>query len=428
MRIPPLPSAPLPPRPRRRALLALALCAALAGCGNGTLADIWDSFPEEAFNPPGDDGGGGGGGGGVSLTEVAALAGGQGVTGTVKNIALATVSSDTYAFLAAGTDGCHIVDVTNPDLINAQSVLATIPGPTVAGAKVDALAVVDGVFLVCVAVAPGAPNAVTVFHLPTLISAASSGMPLSGAVIPPAGMTDAIAVPGDMAGKGGGVSGAGGAFFVATGTALAHAMITGAPPAGTWTLVSASLPLGTPGFTNVTDVAAQTTAVYASGKRTDGQFGLVVIPHPSVPLPQPPVFIQVDSEVQRVIDDFISTAGNYPLDLAIDTLSLYVTGNAELFVFNITNPFLPALTATVPSTGSKTIAVAGGTGVFAVGAGDAVRAGTNVLGQARIIGSLTVSSTFTIRGVAIRSTDDGVFALVCAGTGGIRVVEIPRSS
>jgi hypothetical protein len=105
-----------------------------------------------------------------------------------------------------------------------------------------------------------------------------------------------------------------------------------------------------------------------------------------------------------------------------------VTGNNELLVYGATNPFAPALVTTVASTGSKTISVAGSGGAFAVGAGDAVRAGTNLLGQARISGSLSFPGTFTIRGVAIRSTSQGVFLLVCAGTGGLRVVEVPRTT
>ncbi len=421
-------------RPLLRGLLPLLLLA-LAGCGNGTLADIWDSFPKSAFNPPDDGGGGGGGGGGITLTEVAALAGGQGVTGTVKNIALATIAGETFAFLAAGPEGCHIVDVTAPDLVNASSYVTTIrpSGLTapaaIAGGSVDALAVVDGTFLVCVAVAPAAPDAVTVFHIPTLIGAATASPPtdISAAfVAPPA---TGIAVTGDAVGKGGAVSGSGGMFFVATGTALAHAAVAGTPPAAGWTVVTASLDLGTPAFTTVTDVVVnQTTSLYASGMRSDGKFGFAVRANPSLPIPQPPTFIEVLGAIQSVADTSIADPGNYPLDLAIDTLNFYVTGNNEILVYNATNPFLPTLLSTVPNTGSRTIAVAGGAGTFAVGAGDAVRAGANLLGQAGVSGSLSFPGTYTIRGVALRSTNQGSFILVCAGSGGLRVVEIPRTT
>ncbi len=423
-------------RPLLRGLLPFLLFA-LTGCGNGTLADIWDSFPEEAFNPPGDGGGGGGGGGGATLEEIAAIAGGQGVTGTVTNISLATVAGETFAFLSAGAEGCHVVDVTAPDLLNAQSYVTTIrpaalTAPAeIAGGRVDATAVVDGTYLVCIAVAPAAPNAVSVFHIPTLINAASASPPtdISAAFVPPATPgTDAIVVTGDPLGKGGGVSGAGGQFFVATGTAVARGAVTGTPPAAGWTLVTAALDLGTPAFTTVTDVVVNaTTAVYASGKRSDGKFGFAVLANPVIPIPQPPTFVEVLGTIQSVADSTIAAAGNYPLDLAIDTLNLYVTGNNELLVYNATNPFLPALVTTVTSTGSKTIAVAGSGGAFAVGAGDAVRVGTNLLGQARVTGSLTFPGTYTIRGVAIRSTAEGIFFLVCAGTGGMRVVRTPST-
>lgn len=421
-------------RPLLRGLLPL-LVLALAGCGNGTLGDIWHALPEDAFKPPGDDGGGGGGGGGggITLTEVGALAGGQGVTGTVKNIALATVAGETFAFLAAGPDGCHVVDVTSPDLINTSSYVTTIRNSVltapaeIAGGRIDAVAVVDGTYLVCIAVSPTSANCVTVFHLPTLIPAATSpAADLSAAFVPPATATDAVTVTGDPLGKGGGVSGAAARFFVATGTALTDCAVPG--PAG-WSVITPAMNLGTTGFETVTDVAVnQTTAIYASGKRTDGKFGFAVLANPAIPLPQPPTFIEVMGTIQSVVDSTISDPGNYPLDLAIDTLNLYVTGNNEVFVYNATNPFLPAVATTVTSTGSKTIAVSGSGGIFALGVGDAVRAGTNLLGQARVSGSLTFPGTYTIRGVAVRSTSEGVFLLVCAGTGGLRVVEVPRVS
>jgi hypothetical protein len=187
--------------------------------------------------------------------------------------------------------------------------------------------------------------------------------------------------------------------------------------------------LGTTGFTSVTDVTVnQTFAIYASGQRTDSKFGLAVLGHPALGTVPTPVFIEVQSEVQRIADDFVAGPGNYPLDLTLDTLTLYVTGNNEIFVYNASPLVPPTLATTVANSGSKTIATASGGGVFVVGAGDAVRAGTSVLGAAAITGSLTFPGTFTIRGVAVRSTDAGTFALVCAGNGGLRVVQIPRSS
>jgi len=420
-------------RPLLRSLLPSLLLLA-AGCGNGTLGDIWHSFPEGVFNPD-QGGGGGGGGGGVTLEEVASLAGGQKVTGTVKNIALATIGGETFAFLAAGTDGCHVVDVTAPDLVTAKSYVTTIR-PSVltvapaelAGGRVDAVAVVDNTFLVCVAVNAGAANCVSVFNLQLLIPAAtSSTADLSASFIPPTTPgTDAIVVTGDMSGKGGGVAGVTGTIYVATGTKLASAKIDiSAAPALTWTL-GADVSLGTPAFTTVTDVTVGTavgaTAIFASGKRDDGKFA-VAITTPGAPSA---VSTVVDSEVQKVIDDFVTTEGTYPLDLAFDVLNLYVTGNNEVFVYGVSTGSLQ-LTSTISSTGSKTISVAGGSSAFAVGAGDAVRIGTNVIGQARVTGSLTFPGTFTVRGVAIRSTSEGAFFLACAGTGGLRILRVPSA-
>lgn len=423
-------------RPLLRGLLPL-LILALAGCGNGTLGDVWDSFPEEVFNPPDDGGGGGGGGGGATLEEVAEIAGGQGVTGTIKNIALATVAGKTYAFLAAGPDGCHIVDVTEPDLLNASSYVTTIrplvlatPPAALAGGRVDAVSVVDNAFLICVAVTSAAPNTVTVFNIPLLIAAAtSSTADLSGAFIPPTTPgTDAIAVTGDAAGKGGAATGTGVNFWVATGTGgVAAAKVELTPLPSSWTLdTTTTLSLGAPAFTTVTDVAVTSlggvTTLFASDKRTDGKFA-VAMTTPGAPLGFSTV---IDSDVQDIIDEFVTTQGNYPLDLAIDTINLYVTGDNEMFVYTVGATGLTLVT-TVPNTGLQTIAVSAGSNNFVVGAGDSVRAGTSVLGQARVTGSLSFPNTFTVRGVALRSTTEGLFFLVCAGTGGLRVLTTPSA-
>jgi len=106
-------------------LLVLALLAT-AGCGNGNIGDLFSIFPKEAFEGDGDIPGDGE----IPLPfqpgEIGLLASGQGVTGDVRNIALATQSGLTYAFLAAGTDGFHVADVTLPDLINTDSYVANV--------------------------------------------------------------------------------------------------------------------------------------------------------------------------------------------------------------------------------------------------------------------------------------------------------------
>jgi hypothetical protein len=176
-------------------------------------------------------------------------------------------------------------------------------------------------------------------------------------------------------------------------------------------------------FTTVTDVAvsaaAGVTAVFASGKRADGEFAVATT---TVGAPGA-TSIAVDTEAQRVVDDFVSTAGNYPLDLAFDSFTLYVTGNDEVFVYGVTSMGL-SLASTVANTGSKTIAVAAGSGAFLVGAGDSVRIGAT----GRVTGSFTFPGTYTARGVAIRSTTAGVFFLACAGMGGLRILRVPAPS
>jgi len=149
-------------------LLLPALLGLLPACGSGNIGDLFSIFPREAFTPPGGTGGGGGGQPFVPA-EVASLGGADGLTGEVKNIVIATVDVRTYAFLAAGASGVHVVDVTEPDLLNRGDYITTVrdavltPPASLAGGRCDALAVVDGSFLVCLAVGSGAANAVTVF-------------------------------------------------------------------------------------------------------------------------------------------------------------------------------------------------------------------------------------------------------------------------
>ncbi|MHC4818953.1 MAG: hypothetical protein ACYTF8_12955 [Planctomycetota bacterium] len=412
------------------ALLLLALLA-VAGCGNGTLADVFAIFPKEAFEGdddiPGD--------GEIPLPffpkEIDALAGGQGVTGDVRNIALATISGFTYAFLAAGTDGIHVADVTLPDLINTESYVVNVRnganGASIAGGAVHDLTVVDNRFLVCLSVGTGATNAVTVFDLDLLIPAvvANPAADVSTTIIPPAPAT-AIAVPG-AGGKGGGVSGSTANFVVATGTGLIAAVITATAPAA-WALSPAQPDFGTTNPATITDVLVNgTTAVYATGTNGTGNFGLFVLAHPALPIPSTPTFGAVDGNFQTVVDNFVTGPGTYPLDLASNGLNLYVSGVDEVLVYGITNPLGPALLSTVRMTGPETIAVAAEGVTFTVGADNALAIGSNVVGQASLVGEVSFPGTFTVRGVAMSTTDAGSFAFCCAGTSGMRVVQLTES-
>ena len=146
--------------------ILLALFLAVPAC-SGNIGDVFSIFPREAFDDGGGTGGGDGGGGPPAPfipADIGGLAGGQGVTGEVRNIAIATVGFRTYAFLAAGTDGIHVVDMTEPDLVSDNSFVTTVNSSTLtapaalAGGAVHDLTVVDNTFLVCIAVGTGAPN------------------------------------------------------------------------------------------------------------------------------------------------------------------------------------------------------------------------------------------------------------------------------
>jgi len=409
-------------------LLILALLAT-AGCGNGNIGDLFSIFPKEAFEGDGDIPGDGE----IPLPfqpgEVNALAAGQGVTGDVRNIALATQSGLTYAFMAAGGDGFHVADVTLPDLINTGSYVVNVRngvnGASIAGAAVHDLTVVDNRFLVCIAVG-SAPSGVTVFDLDLLIPAvlASPAADLSATIIPPA-PTTAIAVPG-AGGKGGGVSGSTASFFVATGTGLVGAAIDATIPA--WVVSPVQPDFGATDPATITDVLVNgNTALYATGTTAAGDFGLFVMPHPALPIPSTPTFQLVLGNLQSVVDNFVTGPGTYPLDLASNGLNLYVSGVDEILVYSITNPLGPALLSNIKQTGPETISVAAEGVTFTAGADDALVIGSNVLGQTVVTGEVSFPTTYTIRGVAMRTTDAGSFAFCCAGTSGMRVVQLTES-
>ena len=410
-------------------LLILALLAT-AGCGNGNIGDLFSIFPKEAFEGDGDIPGDGE----IPLPfqpgETGLLASGQGVTGDVRNIALATQSGLTYAFLAAGTDGFHVADVTLPDLINTDSYVANVRngagGVTIAGVAVHDLTVVDNRFLICIAVSASAPNAVTVFDLDLLIPAvlANPTADLSATIIPPAPAT-AIAVPG-AGGKGGGVSGSTASFFVATGTGLVGAAIDATIP--TWVVSPVQPDFGATNPATITDVLVNgNTALYATGTNTAGDFGLFVMPHPALPIPSTPAFQLVQGNFQSVVDNHVTGPGTYPLDLASNGLNLYLSGVDEILVYSITNPLGPALLSNIKQTGPNTITVAAEGVTFTAGADDALVIGSNVLGQTVVTGEVSFPTTFTIRGVAMRTTDVGSFAFCCAGTSGMRVVQLTEA-
>jgi len=423
---------------RRLVFLPLfALLLVLPACGSGTIGDLFAIFPPEAFEDPG-AGDGGGLPGQFIASEIAALGGGQGVTGEIRNVVLATVASRTYAFLTAQTDGVHVVDVTDPLILNSTDFVTTIddahlssPAASIAGGRVDAVAVVDNTFLVCLAIGSGAVNAVTVFDITLLIEAATnSEADLSGAFITPAGT--GIAAPGNSAGKAGGVAGSGSAFFVATGGPdVIPAVID--PGTATW-LEGAALDTGATVVETLDVQVNGTSSIHVSGRGPGGAYGIVALAHPALPIPTTPEIETIDVEDFDDIDDFnesvrdIAGPGNFPLDIALDTLTLLLTSDEKVLIYNVSNPFSPSLLTTIENTGFDTIAVDSDGGVTVIGAGDTLLIASTALGQARVTGQVDFAGSIVIRGVALFSTDDGTFALCCGGQTGLRVVQLSQTA
>lgn len=418
-----------------RGLLLCLLLPLVAGCGNGTIADIFHAFPEETFQPPSGEPPPTPPPTGFTPREVKFLEGAQGVTGNVRNIALAQVGARRIAFLAAGTSGCHVVDVTQPELLNSTSYLTTIrdsvlsdPNASVAGGQVDAVAVVDNAFVVCVAIGTSATNAVSVFRIQALLDAAtSSSADLSTAfVAPQTPGTDEIAAPGNAEGKAGGVSGGGGVFLVATGGPQlgAGVIVPGTPV--TWTALPPFTSAANPQVDRFLDIRVAAPVAYASVESgtTLGIIALQVnlLPSPSLMVTTPSV-IEVEGRFDLVAGRQVSGPGNFPLDLGLSTAGLFVTGENEVVVFSVTNPAQPVETSIVENTGQDTIAVDAGTGFFALGAGDRVRVYTTLTGQAVRAAEVTFGATFVIRGVALHSSSAGRFVLACGGNRGLRVVQ-----
>jgi len=424
-----------------RVLPILLFLLTIPAC-DGAIGDLFGVFPADVFQPETPDGGGQippGDGRGFQPEEVGFLEAAQGVTGDVRNIALAQVGIVILAFLTAGTDGVHMVDVTQPELVNSGDFLTTIHDSVltapaaIAGGRVDALAVVDNTYLICVAVGSGAPNAVTVFHIPTLLANATSPVAdLSAAFVEKIAGPD-IAVPG-VGGKGGGASGQGGAFAVATGgpeLGLA-AILPGTP--GTWTSATAFVSAAAPKVDNFVDVLFTLNGVFASVK-SDTIFGIIsltltgAIP-PALTAVTPGAIDVEDPARGGNFDILINSPttvtgpGNYPMDLTLDVFSLLVTGDNQIRIFNVTNPALTTAPSVLDGTGDGTVSVDGSGGFFAVGARDAVRVYTSLGGAPQIVAQVPfTTANLIIRGVALTSAAAGRFVLACGGTRGLRIIQ-----
>lgn len=410
-------------------LLAAFLCAS---CGHDPLSDIWDAFSADAFDSGMDDGMGDGDGGRPPMFEplvTVRLDDAQGITGDVRNIALATLGAQTLAFLSAQTDGVHIVDVSVPSTINTTSVLGTLNAASltapaeIAGGRVDAVAVVDSIYLVCLAVGAGAVdangNGVTVFHLPTVQTILLTPPPhdFSAALAPPTVLTG-IAAPGDGNGNGGGVSGGNSSFLVATGgTELGTAFITQGTP-GSWT-AGPPLTSATPAVANWYHVLVNGTNAYTS-VFADGSFGILAVSLLPMPAVATPNVIQIPGSIGTVN----AGPGNFGMPLALEATTLNVGGDDEVRTFSVSVPVMPVPGASIPLAGENLTGLGNRPGILAVGAGETLNVFQTLGGfGANLAATLTFSAPVVVRGVAPVADPMGQFVLCCAGLRGLQVVQ-----
>ncbi|MFQ5843495.1 MAG: hypothetical protein ACE5JG_00740, partial [Planctomycetota bacterium] len=324
----------------------------------------------------------------------------------------------------------HIVDVTVPSAIGAGSFLGTIGTATlttapaeIAGGRVDALAVVDSIYLVCVAVGASDANgnSITVFDLPTVQVILGGGPPFdfSTALFPttvPAG----ILATGNADGKAGGVSGANATFLVATGgSALGVGVID--PATRMWT-PGTPVTATVPPVDHWLDVAVTGTNGYASVD-SGGSFGVLALTLLPAPALAAGNLLPVTGAFGTLGGDPIAGPGNFALDLAVDGNTLLVSGDDEVVSFDISSPAAPVPGVPATATGLDTIAVAAQGGDLAVGAGDAVRIYQRPFGPPTLTAEFGFTSPITIRGVALRPAPGGNFVLCCGGTRGLRVVQ-----
>ncbi|MEM8884987.1 MAG: hypothetical protein AAGD14_13025 [Planctomycetota bacterium] len=407
--------------------LALLLVVGLVGC-NGNIGDLFSVFPASAFEDP--DGGEDPGGipGAFEPVEVAFLGSAQGVTGDVRNIAVATIAGESYAFLAAGVDGVHMVDVSEPSTVSATDFITTIDddvlsdaAASIAGGRVDDVAVIDNAFLVCVAIGTGATNAVTVFNIADLITlATSSSADLSDAFVPGTG---AIAADGTPNGNGGDVDGGANVFLVATGgSELGAGLITPGSP-GTW----AALPPTTDAtIDNFIDVKLRLpTAAYCVVAQGDdlrlATFTVEFLPNPGVTLTGD--LQALTGSFSGLDDNAAAFPGTFPAALALDlTGTLYASGQNDIRTYSVANPTLPVEGTPIFATGFEVGGMAADIGFLVY------TNSPSTITLTSLAGTITPLSTFEAPGrrtlgVALRNTDTGRFALTCANNVGFRIVQ-----
>jgi hypothetical protein len=417
-----------------RSLLLTLVLVAIPGCGSGNIGDLFSIFPPEAFNPDAGDGGDVPGlpGAGGTAEEVGFIEASQGVDGDVRNIALAQVGSDTYAFLSAGTAGLHVVKTTEPERVNSNYIANIDPG-LLDGGRCDTLAVIDNTYIVAVAVGSGAPNAVTVFHIPTILTQAAEGGDVGEAKFQRTGFE--IAVPG-VDGNGGGVSGTASAFVVATGgPSLGLGLIESQD--STWAAATVQ-PEGAPPVDHFTDVVLTTGALFLSVISGD-VYGILAATLSGTP-PDVNIAIQTpapidmeqpsdnNADINNVLQRDVVGPGNYPLDLDFDAFTLFVTGDRDVRLFTATSPSSLGQPTIAENGQVDTIAVDARSGTFAVGQSTRVQiwsVGLGGSGPTPIVDFdfSGVGVNVRVRGVRLTSSRSGNFVLCCAGQRGLRVLQ-----
>jgi len=411
--------------------ILLVLWLALVPACTGNIGDLFSLFPASAFAPDeGTDGDDGGVRPGTFVPlEVAFLEASQGVTGSVRNIATASVAGQTLAFLSAGVDGVHMVDASVPESMNSSSYITTISDDVlasataeIAGGRVDDVAVVDNTYLICVAVGSGSANAVTMFHIPTLVDlAVSETADLSGAFVPGTG---AIAVDGTPEGNAGGATGASSLFLVATGGAeLGIGSITTTPLPGSW----AALPpvtSTTPQIDRFLKVEFNFPVGYATVAVGD-EIQLATL---AVTISPPGVGVTgaldpVTGTLTAMDGNNGSEPGTFVAGLALDGANnLYVSGQNDVRTFSLASPQDPFEGSTIFNAGISIGGITATPGFVYVGDGATLRVTALVAGVTTPIVALQNTGRRYFDGV-FTSSAAGRFVLACANDRGLRVIQ-----
>jgi len=410
-----------------RILLVLGLV--LFPACNGNIGDLFSLFPASAFAP--DEGDGDGDTrppGSFEPTEVAFLEAAQGVTGNVRNIATASVAGQTLVFLSAGVDGVHLLDATVPESMNSSSYITTISddvltgSASIAGGRVDEVAVVDNTFLICVAVGSGAANAVTVFHIPTLVDlAVSETADLSGAYTPGTG---SIAVPGTASGNAGGATGASGIFAVATGGAeLGVGSLSATPAPGTWTALP-PVTSDTPRVDRFLRVVFNFPVAYAT-VAVDDDVKLATLAISAVP-----PGIVVTGDLDPLTGGFAAMDGNngsapgtFVAGPALDGANnLFVSGQNDIRTYSLAAPQDPLEGNPIFAAGIAIGGITATPGFVAVGDGGTLRVTALVGGVNTPVVALSTTGRRYFD-VEFATSASGRFVLACAEERGLRVIQ-----